>query len=103
MNYSTRIKRAKGKVQVRITIDLTEEELSGVERISDDKYCTVDTVKSYDPELSLAYARTLCFWVSLWNSSNKERLVKLAIERRQSEKLWAKRKEKKRATRSRKK
>lgn len=106
MDYSTRIKRKKnGDTQIRITIDVTAEEIDGVNKIADDKYCTIDTIKQYDPELSLAYARTFCFWATLWSEGNKEKLVDFALKRKQAEAVWHGRanKRKKRATRSRKK
>lgn len=104
MHYSTRIKRKKnGDTQIRITIDVTADEIEGVNKIADDKYCTIDQVKQYDHELSLGYARIFCFWVDRWNNSSKEILTRFALHRKELEKQWAQRSEKKRARKNRKK
>lgn len=97
MNYSTRIKRKKnGDTQIRITIDVTADEIAGVEKIADDKYCTIDQIRQYDHELSLAYARIFCFWVDMWNNASKEVLTQCAVVRKAAEKKWSLRGKKRR-------
>jgi len=104
MHYSTRIKRKKnGDTQIRITIDVTADEIEGVGKIADDKHCTIDMIRQHDHELSLAYARIFCFWVDMWNNASKEVLTQCAVVRKAAENKWSQRKEKRRARKNRKK
>lgn len=104
MKYSTRIRRKKnGDTQIRITIDVTADEIEGVGKIADDQYCTIDTIKDKDFRLSLAYARTFCDWADTWSTASSDLLTRCAIWRKEAEKRWSQRKEKKRARKNRKK
>lgn len=75
MKYKTRVKRSRGEVEVQLTLTFTQEELDGVDRISDDIHMSVDTIKQHDSQLSLAYARSMCYWVELYNMRNEPHMA----------------------------
>ncbi|XAO54163.1 hypothetical protein [Yersinia phage vB_YenM_P744] len=75
MEYSTKVKRSHGVTEIRLIIRVSEEEITGVNKIADDVHCNVDTIKQHDFELSLAYARSFCYFVSLWNMKNKPKMI----------------------------
>lgn len=87
MKLTRRIKRKGELIVVTQSLSFTQAEYDLSQRICDDPNVNLETVMDPNPDICLAFFRTLWFWMHVQSVASKEMLTSMA-ERRVAINKW---------------
>lgn len=87
MKLTRRVKRKGELIVVTQSLSFTQAEYDLSQRICDDPHVNLETVMDPNPDVCLAFFRTLWFWMHVQSTAPKETLVRMA-ERRVAINKW---------------